>query len=397
MSYIVASADSLDHALQIRNALLQQVKKVLLLDMNREEEIHTAYDENVVLYHLIQKSAVYYCDEDLEGMCRPCNCYTDALQIAFSSGTTGRSKAVLKTHFSFLSLTSIRYPGYDFVPLSEDHHVICCHSHFGHNGGLGMMLLSLMSGAVACVIDSFTVTKFLTAVHQHSITSVFMVPSYATQLVRFMQDPSNMSLISNLNLSSLEDLLIAGEYMPKEISIQFLHAFPSVKRYRQGFGSTEFGYATLVPSNLANEENVASSGIPCPGCEIKIMPQREEDGLPGSRDPLPPYSVGEICVKGPQMMACYLNNESATTESYDKDGFFYSGDGGFVDERGMLFVSDRFKEIIKYDGMQVSPTELESILLSHPRVQEAAVCGDPASNPWPHTSRICCLDRKQES
>lgn len=94
-------------------------------------------------------------------------------------------------------------------------------------------------------------------------------------------------------------------------------------------------------------------------------------------NPLSRNQVGEICAKGPQMTTGYLNHPDANSESFDEDGFFYSGDGGFLDERGFLFVSDRFKEIIKFDGMQVSPAELESILLSHPGVQEAAVIGIP--------------------
>jgi acyl-CoA synthetase (AMP-forming)/AMP-acid ligase II len=249
-------------------------------------------------------------------------------------------------------------------------------------GGLTVLLTTLIAGAVACVIDTFTVPKFLRAVNDHAITSLFSVPSYVTQLVRHLQDGDNRSAVSHLNLSSLEDFLIAGEFMPQEISLKLLNLLPSVKRFRQSFGSTELGFAAIVPSDMANESNVLSSGIPSPGFQFKIMPRRDQDqgssSFAGSSPkPLSPNQVGEIVAKGPQMANSYLNNPAADADSFDEEGFFYTGDGGFVDERGLLFVSDRFKEIIKFDGAQVSPAELESILLSHPAVQEAAVIGIP--------------------
>lgn len=394
-SYIIASRDSLDNALQIKRQLNGQVRKVLLLDLHPSSSPPTAnngtsmtsgnlgsgeYDSILSLIQQVEEPA------DLKAVATidP----SDRIAILFSSGTTGKPKAVLKTHSSVVSMLSLRSPGFDFVPLAEDHHVISCHPHFGHVGGIAILLLSLMTGAVACIIDTFSVPKFLQAVNDHSITTVFSVPSYVTQLVRFLQEDSgNRSVLSQLNLSSLEDFMIAGEFMPQEISLTLLRLLPSVKRFRQSFGSTELGFATIVPGGMSNESNVLSSGIPSPGYQIKIMPRRDQDqdqasriggeGMIMRRNPLPRNQVGEICAKGPQMTTGYLNNQTANEESFDEDGFFYSGDGGFVDERGFLFVSDRFKEIIKFDGMQVSPAELESILLSHTAVQEAAVIGIP--------------------
>lgn len=141
-----------------------------------------------------------------------------------------------------------------------------------------MLLMSLMSGAVACIIDTFSVPKFLQAVNDHSITPVFFVPSYVTQLVRLLQqDGGNRSVVSQLDLSSLQDFMIAGEFMPQGISLQLLRLLPSVKRFRQSFGSTELGFSTIVPAALSNESNVLSSGIPSPGFQIKIMPRRDQD------------------------------------------------------------------------------------------------------------------------
>jgi len=86
---------------------------------------------------------------------------------------------------------------------------------------------------------------------------------------------------------------------------------------------------------------------------------------------------GEIWIRGPQVMKGYLNNPEATANSIDSDGFFHTGDIGHIDERGEYFIVDRLKELIKYKGFQVPPAELEAILLSHPKVADAAVIGIP--------------------
>src|ERR1700730_11396284 len=92
---------------------------------------------------------------------------------------------------------------------------------------------------------------------------------------------------------------------------------------------------------------------------------------------LGPSSDGEIWIRGPQVMAGYLNNPEATAASIDSDGFFHTGDIGHIDERGEYFIVDRLKELIKYKGFQVPPAELEAVLLSHPALADTAVIGSP--------------------
>ncbi|CAG8783940.1 2622_t:CDS:2, partial [Acaulospora morrowiae] len=84
---------------------------------------------------------------------------------------------------------------------------------------------------------------------------------------------------------------------------------------------------------------------------------------------------GELCIRGPNVMKGYLNNKEATDASFDKDGFFHTGDVVTIDNQGNLFIVDRVKELIKYKGFQVPPAELEEILVSHPAVADAAVIG----------------------
>ncbi len=92
---------------------------------------------------------------------------------------------------------------------------------------------------------------------------------------------------------------------------------------------------------------------------------------------LGPNQEGEICVRGPIVMKGYIGNEAATKETVDTDGWLHSGDVGYYDEDGFFFITDRKKELIKFKGLQVSPTELEKILLGHPDIQDAAVAPVP--------------------
>lgn len=92
---------------------------------------------------------------------------------------------------------------------------------------------------------------------------------------------------------------------------------------------------------------------------------------------LGPNQVGEICVRGPLIMKGYVKDMNATNNTIDKDGWLHSGDVGYYDEDGFFFITDRIKELIKFKGFQVSPTELEQIILTHPDVAEVAVAPVP--------------------
>ena len=95
----------------------------------------------------------------------------------------------------------------------------------------------------------------------------------------------------------------------------------------------------------------------------------------GTNETVGPNIIGEIRVRGPQTTKGYLNRPKENSELFDSDGFLKTGDAGYYDEYGNIYFSDRYKQIIKYDGQVVSPTELESVLLTHPSVAEAAVIG----------------------
>jgi long-chain acyl-CoA synthetase len=136
----------------------------------------------------------------------------------------------------------------------------------------------------------------------------------------------------------------------------------------QGYGLTET--SPIVCANPLDSKTFSESvGVPLPSTEISI---RDEDGEPLGLD-----AVGEICVRGPQVMKGYWNSPEATAEVMLDDGWLKTGDIGRMDEKGFVFIEDRKKDMIKVSGFNVYPNELENVASLHPGVMEAAAIGVP--------------------
>jgi acyl-CoA synthetase (AMP-forming)/AMP-acid ligase II len=146
-------------------------------------------------------------------------------------------------------------------------------------------------------------------------------------------------------------------------------------KYLYKFSFTDLGYgmteSTLrTHSNFIGSSRDGSIGTVMPFCESIVVD-------PDTNKALGPNEEGEICVRGPLIMKGYIGDESATKHTIDSQGWLHTGDIGYYDEDGFFFITDRMKELIKYKGLQVSPTELEQILLTHPDIIEAAVAPVP--------------------
>lgn len=135
-----------------------------------------------------------------------------------------------------------------------------------------------------------------------------------------------------------------------------------------GYGMTEL----TVVSNISNEKKLQDGniGVPLPGFLCKVVDQNTGQALG-------PKQIGEVCFKGDQIMLGYYGNPKATAETIDKDNWLHSGDLGYYNEEGELYITGRTKELIKYKGYQVSPPEIESIIQAHQGVRDAAVVGKP--------------------
>jgi acyl-CoA synthetase (AMP-forming)/AMP-acid ligase II len=279
----------------------------------------------------------------------------DVAALLHSSGSTGRPKSVMLTHRNLIAkglLTSI------VAPTAAGERALAM-PPFHHAFGLTMMMnASLISGTALVTLPRFDPEAFLKAVQEWRITRLYVVPTIAVLLAR-------SPLVDRYDMSSLRSIVSGGASLDPHIA--------ELVRQRIGCGIAQgYGLTEAMVSFMQAEtpDKPASVGKTAPGVEAKVV------DLDTSAE-LGPHHNGEILIRGPQVMKGYLNDPQATSRAITSDGFLRTGDLGYLDEDGELFIVDRIKELIKYKGQQVSPVELEAVLMTHPKVADAAVVGVP--------------------
>ncbi|GAA1289224.1 AMP-binding protein [Saccharothrix xinjiangensis] len=279
----------------------------------------------------------------------------DMAALLHSSGSTGHPKGVVLTHRNMIAkalLTSL------VAPSGEGARVLAV-PPFHHAFGLTMMMnASLVQGSTMVTMRRFDPEAFLKAIQDHRVTHLYIVPTMAVLLAR-------SPLVDRYDLSSLRSIVSGGAALDPAVA-------DLVRRrvgcdIAQGYGLTESMVSFMQDRVPAAP---ASVGRPAPGVECKVVDVDTGEVLGPDRD-------GEVLIRGPQVMKGYLDAEEATRRVLEPDGFLRTGDLGHVDADGELFLVDRIKELIKYNGQQVSPVELEAVLLTHPKVADAAVVGVP--------------------
>ena len=171
--------------------------------------------------------------------------------------------------------------------------------------------------------------------------------------------------LERLDLSSLVYLGCGAAPLPPRTAEEIERRIPSVT-VRQGYGLTET--AALISTNPAGREKPGSVGLPIPGTTVKILDDDDRE--------LPAGEAGEICCRSPAVMRGYWRAADATAEAV-RDGWLHTGDIGYLDEEGYLFIVDRKKDLIIRGGFNVYPRDVEDALLEHPRVAAAGVVGRP--------------------
>uniref|UniRef100_A0A0B7BDP1 AMP-dependent synthetase/ligase domain-containing protein n=1 Tax=Arion vulgaris TaxID=1028688 RepID=A0A0B7BDP1_9EUPU len=217
----------------------------------------------------------------------------------------------------------------------------------------------LLSGASILYLPKFEQETFLRCLQERKITMAHLVPPLIVFLTKH-------PLVSNYDITSLKKIFCGAAPLGADITTDFLQRFTHGVKLNQGFGMTE-----LSPvSNVDFTCTAGSIGHLVANTKGKIV-HLETNKV------LPPGEEGEYCVKGPQVMKGYFNNQKATDEMIESDGWLHTGDIGYFNKDGLVYIHDRLKELIKYKGSQVAPAELEAILLGHPNIQDAAVLGVP--------------------
>ena len=272
--------------------------------------------------------------------------------LPFSSGTTGLPKGVMLTHHNLLSNL------FQVVLAHEVHEgdLMINQLPFFHIYGMTVLMgASIMAGATQVLASRFRpLDEFLALFKTFRPTLFFTVPLI---LQEFCQDPQ----VPDMDWSRLRYINTGGAPLSPEIQERFtrITGVPVM----QGYGLTESSPTTHV--NPLDRIKVGSIGWPLANTEDKIV--NPENGME-----LPTGEVGELWVRGPQIMKGYFQDPEATAQTL-VDGWLRTGDLGKKDEEGYAFIVDRLKELIKCKGFQVAPAEIEHILVGHPEVQDAAV------------------------
>jgi long-chain acyl-CoA synthetase len=167
------------------------------------------------------------------------------------------------------------------------------------------------------------------------------------------------------DLSSLRYVSSGAAPLAPQVAAEFMRRVPSAT-IRQGYGLTET--AALIATNPVGREKPGAVGLPVPGTEVRILDEKMQ--------PLPPGEVGEICARSPGVMRGYWHSPEATQEAL-RDGWLHTGDLGYQDDEGYLFIVDRKKDLIIRGGFNVYPRDVEDALLEHPAIEGAGVIGRP--------------------
>ncbi|MGH0031021.1 MAG: class I adenylate-forming enzyme family protein [Myxococcota bacterium] len=285
--------------------------------------------------------------------------------LLFTSGTTGPPKAAVLRHKHVVSyiLGSV-----EFASAAEEDATLVSVPPY-HIAGMSALASSVYSGRRIVQLPNFKADRWIELVRGENISYAFVVPTMLSRIIEQLEAEGGGKL------PSLKAISYGGGKMPLPVIERAMKLFPEAN-FTNAYGLTETS-ATLTVlgpddhrSAAASDEpavrrRLTSVGKPLPTVEIEI---RDEDGKP-----LPPGQRGEICVRGEQVSGEYLGKGTRT----GTDGFFPTRDGGWLDEEGYLVLEGRIDDIIVRGGENMSPGEIEDVLLEHAAVEDAAVVGVP--------------------
>ena len=283
--------------------------------------------------------------------------------IMYTSGTTGRPKGAMLTHGNMLWNNINAALAFDTL---EDDITLVCAPLF-HIGGLNVTtLITMLKGGTVVLLRAFDPAKVLDLIEEQRITTMFGVPA----MFLFM---SQVPGFADRDLSSVRTFICGGAPVPEPLIRVYLdRGIPFV----QGYGLTETApFGSLLPKQDSLRK-LGSAGLPPMFTEVRVVDDRMEDVKAGE--------IGEVVIKGPNVMKGYWNRPDATAEAITHGGWFHSGDLGVLDDEGYLFLKDRMKDMIISGGENIYPAEVESVLSDHPSVADVAVIGMPDAK-WGET------------
>ncbi|NNU83222.1 long-chain-fatty-acid--CoA ligase [Geobacillus sp. BMUD] len=283
----------------------------------------------------------------------------DVALLQYTGGTTGHPKAAMLTHRNLIANT-LMCAHWVYKCKKGKETVLGVLPFFHVYGMTTVMNLSVMMASKMVLLPRFDVKQTLKTIER---TRPTMFPGAPTMYIALLNHPD----LPKYDLSSINVCISGSAPLPVEVQEQFERATGG--KLIEGYGLTEASPVTHSNFLWHGERVKGSIGVPWPDTEAKIvLLETGEEGKPGE--------VGELVVRGPQVMKGYWNRPEET-EQVLRDGWLYTGDIGYMDERGYFYIVDRKKDVIIAGGYNIYPREVEEALYEHPKVQEAAVIGVP--------------------
>lgn len=305
----------------------------------------------------------------------------DLLQL-YTSGTTGRPKGAVMTNGSILSSRDSSgaqgaLRGWQ-EPVEGDVTLLAMPCF--HISGTGTGIGTMVAGSEAIVLPEYDPTKALDLIENFNISKIFLVPA-AIQILL------NHPRVHEVDFSRLKYITYGASPIPLELMKQAMDVLGCGFVQMYGMTETSGTIVALDPEDHVPEGSpkMRSVGKPLHGVEIKII---DEEG-----NTLPADTVGEIATRSSKNMSRYWNNDEATAATIDEDGWLRTGDAGYLDEDGYLYIHDRVKDMIISGGENVYPAEVENAVYSHPQVADVAVIGVP-SEKWGEEVKACVVTKE---
>ncbi len=296
----------------------------------------------------------------------------DIYNIMYSSGTTGAPKGIVHTHYVRAMYCSLFASAWRMTPES----VVLHAGAIVFNGAMLDLMPWMYLGGTYILHEAFNAERVIGDIEREKVTHIVMVPS---QIIAILNSPA----FRPEALASLEMIHNVGAPLLMEYKYRLNKELPG--RFYELYGLTE-GFMTVLDKHDAVRK-VGSVGVPPPFLEMRILRVEGTECAPGE--------VGEICGKGPMLMPGYYKRPDLTEKAII-DGWLHTGDAGYVDEDGYLFLVDRIKDMIITGGVNVYPKDIEEVVIQHPAVVEVAVFG-VADEKWGETPVAAVVLRDGEA
>lgn len=282
----------------------------------------------------------------------------DLALLQYTGGTTGSPKGVMLTHRNLISNATM-CDAWLYKSKRGEETTMGIIPLFHVYGLTTVLILSVMQGNTMVLLPKFDPEQALKTINKQKPT---LFPGAPTLYIGLLNHPD----IKKYDLSSIEACLSGSAPLPTEVQEKFERITGG--KLVEGYGLTET--SPVTHSNLVwGERTKGSIGMPYPDTDCEIF-------LPGTTDPVPNGQIGEIAIKGPQVMKGYWNRPDATAATI-VDGWLLTGDLGYMDDEGQFFIVDRKKDMIIAGGFNIYPREIEEVLYEHEAIQECVVAGIP--------------------